>query len=84
MCLAVPGELISIDGFDPTFRTGRVNFGGIVKEVNLAYLPEAGIGDFVLVHVGFALSIVDEEEATKIFSYLREMDELKELSEGFV
>ncbi|HQZ96854.1 MAG TPA: HypC/HybG/HupF family hydrogenase formation chaperone [Pyrinomonadaceae bacterium] len=83
MCLAVPGKLVSIDGFDPTFRTGRVNFGGIVKEVNLAYVPEAKVGNYVLVHVGFALTIVDEEEATKVFTYLRDMDELGELTEGF-
>jgi hydrogenase expression/formation protein HypC len=75
---------MSIEGFDPTFRTGRVNFGGIVKDVNLAYVPEARIGDYVLVHVGFALSVVDEEEAAKVFTYLKEMDELKELTEGFV
>ena len=83
MCLAVPGKLVGIDGFDPTFRTGRVNFGGIVKEVNLAYVPEAKVGNYVLVHVGFALTIVDEEEATKVFTYLRDMDELGELTEGF-
>ena len=83
MCLAVPGKLVSIDGFDPTFRTGRVNFGGIVKEVNLAYVPEAKVGNYVLVHVGFALTIVDEEEATKVFTYLKDMDELGELTEGF-
>ncbi|MEQ1606256.1 MAG: HypC/HybG/HupF family hydrogenase formation chaperone [Pyrinomonadaceae bacterium] len=83
MCLAVPGKLVSIDGFDPTFRTGKVNFGGIVKEVNLAYVPEAKLGNYVLVHVGFALTVVDEEEATKVFTYLKEMDELGELTEGF-
>ncbi len=82
MCLAVPGKLVSIDGFDPTFRTGRVNFGGIVKEVNLAYVPEVKVGNYVLVHVGFALTIVDEEEATKVFTYLKDMDELAELTEG--
>lgn len=74
---------MSIEGFDPTFRTGKVNFGGIVKDVNLAYVPEVNIGDYVLVHVGFALTIVDEEEATKVFSYLQQMDELTELKEGF-
>ena len=83
MCLAVPGKLVSITGDDPTFRTGRVNFGGIVKDVNLAYVPEAEVGSYVLVHVGFALTIVDEEEATKVFTYLKEMDELAELTEGF-
>ena len=57
MCLAVPGKLMSIAGDDPAFRTGRVNFGGIVKQVNLAYVPEVKIGDYVLVHVGFALTM---------------------------
>ncbi len=66
MCLAVPGKLISIDGFDPTFRTGKVNFGGIVKDVNLAYVPEAEIGNYLLVHVGFALTVVDEAEAANL------------------
>ena len=83
MCLAVPGKLVSIEGGDPTFRTGRVNFGGIVKDVNLAYVPEAIVGNYVLVHVGFALTVVDEDEATKVFTYLKEMDELAELTEGF-
>lgn len=83
MCLAVPGKLISIEGVDPTFRTGRVNFGGIVKDVNLAYVPEAEIGNYVLVHVGFALTVVDEAEAAKVFDYLQQMGELGELTEGF-
>lgn len=83
MCLAVPGKLISIDGFDPTFRTGKVNFGGIVKDVNLAYVPEAEIGNYLLVHVGFALTVVDEAEAAKVFNYLQQMGELGELTEGF-
>ena len=84
MCLAVPGKILSIEGDDPIFRRGRVNFGGIVKEVNLAYVPEATIGDYVVVHVGFALSIVDEAEAEKVFEYLREMGELEELKEAAV
>jgi hydrogenase expression/formation protein HypC len=82
MCLAVPGKIISIEGDDPTFRRGRVNFGGIVKDVSLAYVPEAKIGEYVLVHVGFALSVVDEAEAQKVFEYLREMGELEELKEA--
>lgn len=81
MCLAVPGKILSIEGEDVLFRRGRVNFGGIVKEVSLAYVPEAQIGDYVIVHVGFALSVVDEEEAQKVFQYLREMGELEELKE---
>ena len=60
-------------------RSGRVNFGGIIKEVSLAYVPEAKVGDYVLVHVGFALSIVDEAEANQVFEYLKKMDELAEL-----
>lgn len=79
MCLAVPGKIETIDRADATFRTGRVNFGGIVKTVNLAYVPEAKVGDYVVVHVGFALSIVDEKEAEQVFEYLREMGELEEL-----
>jgi hydrogenase expression/formation protein HypC len=81
MCLAVPGKIISIEEADATFRNGRVNFGGIVKNVNLSYVPEATIGDYVVVHVGFALSIVDEKEAEQVFEYLRQMDELTELTE---
>jgi len=82
MCLAVPGKLISVDDNPALMRTGKVNFGGILKEVNLAYTPEANIGDYVLVHVGFALSIVDEAEANQVFEYLRQMDELAELNGG--
>ena len=82
MCLAVPGKIISIEEADSTFRTGRVDFAGIVKNVNLSYVPAAGIGDYVVVHVGFALSIVDEKEAAQVFEYLRQMDELGELAEG--
>jgi hydrogenase expression/formation protein HypC len=81
MCLAVPGKIVSIEEADTTFRSGRVNFGGIVKNVNLSYVPEAKIGDYVVVHVGFALSIVDEAEAKQVFEYLRQMDELRELTE---
>jgi len=79
MCLAVPGKIISVDDSPALMRTGKVNFGGILKEVNLAYAPEAVPGDYVLVHVGFALSIVDESEANQVFEYLRQMDELAEL-----
>lgn len=79
MCLAIPGKLLSISGEDPLRKMGRVNFGGIIKEVSLAYVPEAQVGNYVIVHVGFAISIVDEEEATKVFEYLREMGELEEL-----
>jgi len=81
MCLAVPGKIISIHdpGTSPLEKTGRVNFSGIVKEVSLAYVPEAQVGDYVIVHVGFALSKVDEEEAQRVFEYLDQMGELGEL-----
>src|SRR5512137_429248 len=81
MCLAVPGRITSISGDDPLMRTGKVDFSGVLKEVSLAYVPEAKVGDYVIVHVGFALSRVDEEEAKQVFEYLREMEELSELQE---
>lgn len=73
---------MSISGDDPLTRMGRVDFGGIIKEACLAYVPEVNIGDYVIVHVGFALSRVDEEEAQQVFEYLKQMDELAELKEG--
>jgi hydrogenase expression/formation protein HypC len=76
MCLAIPGKVISIAGEDPIFRMGRVDFGGVIKEVNLCYVPEVKLGDYVIIHVGFALNVIDEEEAQKVFEYLREMEEL--------
>jgi len=83
MCLAIPGKIISITNqLDETFRFGKVSFGGIHKEVNLCMVPEAKIDDYVLVHVGVAISIVDEEEARKVFSYLKEMGEVEELKNG--
>jgi hydrogenase expression/formation protein HypC len=82
MCLAVPGKILSIEGMDDLLRSARVDFGGVVKEVNLAYVPEARIGDYVLVHVGFAISVIDETEAQQVFEYLRQIDALAELEEG--
>ena len=81
MCLAIPGKIESITGSDADVinRKGKVNFGGILKEVSLAYVPQAKVGDYVIVHVGFALSIVDQEEAMKVFDYLKQMEELEEL-----
>ena len=76
MCLAIPGKIESISGDDPLSRMGKINFGGILKEACLAYVPEAKVGDYVIVHVGFALSRVDEDEAHKVFEYLKEMEEL--------
>lgn len=77
MCLAVPGKLLEIAGEDPYFRTGRVSFGGVVKEVSLACVPEARVDDYVLVHVGVALNVIDEAEAAAVFAHLREMSDIE-------
>lgn len=77
MCLAIPGRVVTIEGAD-LFRTGRVSFGGIVREVNLTAVPEAGIGSYVLVHVGMAISTIDEAEAARVFDYLEQIGELDE------
>ena len=80
MCLAIPGKILSInDEIDDLFRIAKVSFNGIIKEVNLAMVPEAKIGDYVMVHVGSAISIVDEEEAKYTMDILLKMDELTEL-----
>jgi len=79
MCLAVPGRILEIVGDDPVLRTGKVDFAGIVKQVSLAFVPEAHVGEFVLVHVGFAIEVLDEAEANQVFEYLREMGDLSEL-----
>jgi len=78
MCLAVPGKILSIHGEDLA-RAARVSFGGIVKEISLAYVPEANEGQYVIVHVGFAIGVVDEAEALLTFEYLKKMGELAEL-----
>jgi hydrogenase expression/formation protein HypC len=80
MCLAVPGKILDVTGGDPYLRTGRVSFGGIVKQVSLACVPEAKVNDYVLVHVGMALSVVDDQEAAETFSYLEQMGEIEELA----
>jgi len=76
MCLAVPGLLLDCSGDDPFLRTGRVSFAGIIKSVSLACAPEAKVGDYVLVHVGLAISVIDPEEAARTFGYLRQMGDL--------
>ena len=73
MCLAVPGQILSVAGDDPLTREGRVSFAGIVKPVNLAYVPEAAAGDWVLVHAGFAIAVLDEAEAERTLTYLAEL-----------
>jgi hydrogenase expression/formation protein HypC len=80
MCLAIPGKIEKITGhLDDTFRTGLVSFGQVRKEINLSMVPEAKINDYVLVHVGVAISIVDEEEAKKTFELLEKLGETEEL-----
>ena len=79
MCLAIPGKLIDITEDPNGVRMGRANLGGIVKQVCLEYTPEVKPGDYVLVHVGFALNKVDEDEAERTYKLLQEMDQLQEL-----
>ena len=79
MCLGVPGQVVSIERDALGMNMGEVSFAGIKKRVCLAYTPEAEVGDYVVVHVGFAISRIDEEEARKVFEYLEEMGELAEL-----
>ncbi len=80
MCLGVPGKIMSIDENAIGMTMGKVNFAGIVKEVCLAYVPEARVGDYVVVHVGFAISKVDEQQAADVFSFLQDMGDLGELN----
>jgi hydrogenase expression/formation protein HypC len=80
MCLAIPGKITSIESkYDGMVRMAKVLFGGITKEASLEMVPKAQIGDYVLVHVGVAISIVDEQEAKKTFEYLEGIGELEEL-----
>lgn len=79
MCLGVPGQVLSIEPGTAGTVMGRVSFAGIVKEVCLSYTPDVKVGDYVVVHVGFAISVVDEAEALKVFEYLEQMDDLGEL-----
>lgn len=81
MCLAIPGKVIEISGDEPLTKSGRIDFGGVIRQVNLCFVPEVKLGDYVVVHVGFALSVLDEAEANKIFEYLREMESLADLEE---
>lgn len=76
MCLAIPGKIVEmVNDIDDIFRTARVSFDGVMKEVNLAMTPEAAVGDYVLVHVGSAISVVDEEEAAETMKALRRLGE---------
>ena len=82
MCLSIPGKLIEITSqLDETFRMGKVSFDGVLKEVSLALVPEAKVDDYVMVHVGAAIRVVDEKEANKTFDILRQLGELDELND---
>ena len=81
MCLSIPGKLIAITNeLDETFRIGKVSFDGVIKEVNLTLVPEAKVNDYVMVHVGAAISIVNEVEAKKTFEVLQQLGELDDLN----
>ena len=82
MCLAVPGKILSIEGDNPLMVSGRVDFAGLVKQVNLAYVPEAKEGDYVLVHAGFAISVIDEDQAGLVFECLQKIDDSNEPAAG--
>ncbi|WP_437397952.1 HypC/HybG/HupF family hydrogenase formation chaperone [Flagellimonas lutimaris] len=82
MCLAIPGKLLEITAaLDETFRMGKVSFGGVKKDVSLALVPQAKVDDYVMVHVGAAISVVDEEEAKKTFEVLSQLGELDDLNQ---
>jgi hydrogenase expression/formation protein HypC len=82
VCLAIPGKILDIRGDDPLVRIGRIDFGGVVKEINLVYTPEAQPGEYVLAHVGFAMAVLDEAEAGRTLEALREVAGLSGLEAG--
>ena len=75
MCLGIPGKVVSIVAEEGGLSTGKIDFNGIVKDACLAYVPEAKVGDYVIIHAGFAISVIDEAEATQTFKYLEELDQ---------
>jgi hydrogenase expression/formation protein HypC len=85
MCLGIPGKVLEIVAAeqDDLLRMGKVQFGGITKDICLAYLPEVEVGDYVLVHVGFAISKIDEREADEIFAYIQQIGEMSEMGDPF-
>lgn len=78
MCLAVPGKIVSIDESNPELKMAKVNFSGVSKEVCIQWLPDIAVGDYVLVHVGFALNKIDEKDAEETLRILREMGDIEE------
>ncbi len=85
MCLSIPGKIQSIESlYNGTVKMAKVSFGGIIKEASLEMLPHAVVGDYILVHVGVAISKINEEEAHKVFEYLKESGELEELHDDTI
>ncbi|MBI1390359.1 MAG: HypC/HybG/HupF family hydrogenase formation chaperone [bacterium] len=82
MCLGIPGKIVSIQNADPVYRTGEVDFQGAVKQISLAYVPDAKMGDYVIVHAGFALNVIDEDEARQVFEDLKALGELEDAANG--
>ena len=82
MCLAVPGKIIEITDDSLLTRSGKVSFNGIIKEINLAFVPEAKIGEYVIVHAGFAISVINEKEAEETFRYLDEINQSENAEES--
>ncbi len=80
MCLGVPGKILTVEPNSVGMTMGKVSFGGVAKEICLAYVPEAQIGDYVIVHAGFALNTLDEAEAMEVFALLKEMGELEDMT----
>jgi hydrogenase expression/formation protein HypC len=78
MCLAVPGRLVEIVGEDESLRSGTVDFGGVRRQVSLGFVPEAKVGDYVLIHVGFALSVIDEQAARETMEALEQLGQAME------
>ena len=74
MCLAVPGKILTTTQVDDFSRVGKVDFDGVCQEVNLSYLPDAKVGDYVIVHVGFAISKLDQQAAQRTLDYLAAME----------
>ncbi len=77
MCLAVPGKIVSIDSENPNYITAKVSFGGAIKEINIQWLPEAKVGDYILAHVGTALSIIDEDEAEEAIKTANDFEKMQ-------
>lgn len=75
MCLAIPGKILQVIDEDPLSRMAEVSFGGARKKISLAFVPEAMVGDYAIVHAGFAISILDEESASEVFHYLKQLDD---------